>query len=150
MYEALDILKHPRSHLHAVGVPDRVLAGKALAPRGAATTSCPGKYQTRRGNSTCLHVGHLARSKRKKALLRVLKSLRHAHFQGNPPLVASLPKKSREMVEGSLSSRCSTRREQQPTVSASSSVSFSPPTRSANLSMKYVAVAFCLSTMLLP
>lgn len=48
----------------------------------------------------------------------------------------SFPRKSRWMVKGSVSFKCSTRSEQHPTVSASSSVSFSPPTRRASLSMK--------------
>mmetsp|Transcript_3559 Transcript_3559/g.8490 ORF Transcript_3559/g.8490 Transcript_3559/m.8490 type:complete len:204 (+) Transcript_3559:1869-2480(+) len=43
--------------------------------------------------------------------------------------------------------KCSTRSEQHPTVSASSSVSFSPPTRNANRSMIHTAVASCFVSL---
>eukprot|EP01052_Picozoa_sp_SAG31_P025919 SAG31_NODE_2309_length_5961_cov_3.697373_3_plen_162_part_00 len=53
----------------------------------------------------------------------------------------TLPRKSSFILSGPVSDRCSTRKEQHPTVSASSSVFFSPPTRSANRSIKKIAAA---------
>ena len=51
--------------------------------------------------------------------------------------IESLPRKLRcSMFSPASSLTCSTRSEQQPTVSASSSLSFSPPTRSASLSIR--------------
>mmetsp|Transcript_1037 Transcript_1037/g.3047 ORF Transcript_1037/g.3047 Transcript_1037/m.3047 type:complete len:231 (+) Transcript_1037:1043-1735(+) len=54
--------------------------------------------------------------------------------------IESLPRKSSSMLWSSGNLMCSTRREQQPTVSASSS-SFSLPTRRASLSITHIAVA---------
>ncbi|KAL3798671.1 hypothetical protein HJC23_004422 [Cyclotella cryptica] len=73
----------------------------------------------------------------------------HTHF------IESLPKNSNSislLSDPSLlgsNFKCSTRKEQQPTVSASSSVSFSPPTRSANRSITHIAVAICRVSKLL-
>jgi len=59
----------------------------------------------------------------------------------------SLPKKSKITLLGGSSVTCSYRNEQQPTVSASSSP-FSLPARRASRSMKYNAVARCLSAVI--
>mmetsp|Transcript_9445 Transcript_9445/g.29510 ORF Transcript_9445/g.29510 Transcript_9445/m.29510 type:complete len:306 (+) Transcript_9445:644-1561(+) len=58
--------------------------------------------------------------------------------------IESLPRKSKVICLPSSSLTCSALRLQQPTVSASSSVSFSPPARKANLSMKYAATPTCV------
>src|SRR5271155_4714813 len=57
--------------------------------------------------------------------------------------IESFPRKSKVTLLGGSNVICSNRREQQPTVSASSSP-FSFPARKANISMRYIAVARCL------
>ena len=59
-------------------------------------------------------------------------------------LTESLPKKSNLIILSPSNMICSTLNDVTPTVSASSLVSFDPPTRNAKLSIKYKAVANCL------